>query len=158
MKISTGRGDKGVSSLADGKPLLKSDAPFEVMGDLDELSAALGLCLAGGGDENFIRNSQNLLINIMSYIASGCNEKYLISKDEAESFYSCYEYEFNGFVLPGGNELSARFDFARTVARRAERHFVSYITEKGKETEAANFLIFLNRLSDALFIEARKAK
>ena len=38
MKISTGGGDKGFSSLADGKPLLKSDAPFEVMGDLDELS------------------------------------------------------------------------------------------------------------------------
>ena len=157
MKISTGAGDRGFSTLADGKPLSKSDICFEVMGDLDELSAVLGLCLTGGGDEQFIRNIQNLLINIMSYIASGGSEKYLISKDTAENFYSDEEYEFNGFVLPGGSELSARFDFARTVARRAERHFASYVNQKNTEKEAANFLVFLNRLSDALFIEARKA-
>ncbi len=155
MKISTGKGDAGFSSLADGKPLSKSSICFEILGDIDELSAAIGLCRAAGGEKKFIDDIQKLLFKVMSFVASNGNKKYYISLNEAEDFYSDKEYNFNGFLTFGENELSARLNFARAVARRAERHFVAYANESGiKNFE--NIFVFLNRLSDALFIEAAK--
>ena len=156
MKISTGKGDTGFSSLADGNLLPKSDICFEVLGDIDELSAVIGLCRAAGGDKKFTDGLQKLLIKIMSFIASGGNEKYYISLNEAENFYSDNEYDFNGFLTFGENELSARLNLARTIARRAERHFAAYANESGVKN-CENIFIFLNRLSDALFTEAAKA-
>ena len=155
MKISTGNGDFGFSSLADGKPLPKSDMRFEVLGDIDELSAAVALCRAAGGNKDFIDKIQKLLINIMSFIASGGDEKYYLSLNEAENFYSDNDFDFNGFLTFGENELSARLNFARTVARRTERHFVAYANVSGIKN-CENVFIFLNRLSDALFTEAAK--
>ena len=156
MKISTGKGDTGFSSLADGNLLPKSDICFEVLGDIDELSAVIGLCRAAGGDKKFTDDVQKLLFKVMSFIASDGNKKYNISLKDAEDFYPFKEYDFKGFITFDENELSARLNLARTVARRAERHFVAYANESGIKN-CENIFIFLNRLSDALFIEAAKA-
>ncbi|MDP4117740.1 MAG: cob(I)yrinic acid a,c-diamide adenosyltransferase [Bacillota bacterium] len=156
MNIRTKRGDDGTSSLVDGIRTPKYGIRFEVMGELDELCAVLGLVKVLENAE-YIENAQKTLSRVMAFIASGGDGKYALSAKEAEVPLSMEDYDlkdFKDFVLPGGSELSARLDFARTVCRRAERHYVKYAEEYPSDENA---FVFLNSLSDALFIAARKA-
>ena len=154
MKICTGKGDRGFSSLADGNALPKNSPCFELMGDIDELSCVLGLAKTAGGDLSFLEESQKALSKIMSYIACE-NEKYLMNEAEADIPLAHADYDFEEFILPGKTELSARLDFARAVCRRAERKYATFYLEKKADKNA---LMFLNRLSDALYILARRAE
>ena len=152
MSICTGKGDGGFSSLSDGKLCPKSDLCFEALGNLDELSACLGLAKTVGGDMRILEEFQHILIKIMSYISCG-EEKYCLSHKESDIELAHAEIKLAEFVLPGKNELSARLDYARTVARRAERSYVR-IGERADK----GAIVFLNRLSDALFVMAREAE
>ncbi len=158
MKICTGAGDQGYSFLAKGASLPKSHLAFDVMGDLDELSCAIGIAKVAEGAEKFIgflEEIQGTLITVMAYIASCGEEKHLLSREQADLPYAHLSCDFSLVTLAGENELSARLSLARAVARRAERSYVRYCESfKGDK----NAMIFLNRISDALYIASLCAK
>lgn len=154
MSICTGMGDDGKTSLCGGEKMPKCNICFTALGDLDELSAALGLIKVMAQEKDFYENLQKTIIKISAYIATK-NKKYTLSEDEAEIPQAQENITLTEFSLPGKNEFSARLHFARTVSRRAERSFVA-LTEEYPCYCDPWALVFLNRLSDALFIEALK--
>jgi cob(I)alamin adenosyltransferase len=152
-RIYTRGGDTGETSLGDGSRVSKLDPRVVAMGDVDELNSLLGL--AGGLDR--IQNELFDLGADLSVPLAG-NEDRLRVTDEAIDRLEQEIDEANAalpdlksFVLPGGSERAARLFLARAVCRRAERAALS--------VPDANPLaaIYLNRLSDLLFVLARAA-
>lgn len=160
MKIYTKKGDGGMTALADGKPISKNDERIELLGAIDELSSYLGLAKSISDDsiKNKLSQLQCELTTIMAGIADPKNSEFFIKEEQILTL----ESEIDGlenkasrdkcFVLYGSSELSARLDVARAVSRRAERHF--YNVAKKHETDK-NALIYMNRLSDYLYMLAR---
>ncbi len=150
MKISTKTGDKGDSGLFDGKRLRKSAPIFAALGDLDELNSFLGW--ARNGENPLIEKIQRDIYRIMSIVGFEMkvpkNIDALSEKDVQflEEEIEKIEGDLREFVLPG-----SKFDIARCVCRRAERSFVG----AGLEGDC---LKYLNRLSDLLFLLARKSE
>jgi cob(I)alamin adenosyltransferase len=152
-RIYTRGGDKGETSLGDGSRVSKLDPRVAAMGDVDELNSFLGL--AGGLDR-----VQNELFDVgadLSVPFAG-NEDRLRVTDEAIGLLEQEIDEVNAtlpdlksFVLPGGSERAARLFLARAICRRAERAVLA--------VPDANPLaaVYLNRLSDLLFVLARAA-
>lgn len=167
-RIYTGGGDRGETSLGDGTRVAKDSARIEAFGAVDELNAAIGLALARGGPEEItapLRRIQNELFDLGADLAvpvsdSGDSEGLRVSPEQVRTLESeCdalnQELEpLKSFVLPGGTELASRLHHARTVARRAERRVV---TLRSLEPVTDEALVYLNRLSDLLFIMARTA-
>ena len=161
MKIYTKTGDKGFSSLCSEERIKKSDIIFDVLGTLDELSSFIGLAkiqVEEGDDKSFLEAIQKSLICLMGDIATEgkCREKI------TDSHISALEGEIDKlqkktgdvkeFSLPGENEISARLDIARAVARRAERYMVC---ASEKYDIGYRNLAYINRLSDYLYCLAR---
>ena len=152
-RIYTRGGDKGETSLGDGSRVSKLDPRVAAMGDVDELNSLVGW--AGGLDR-----VQNELFDLgadLSVPFPSGDERLRIT-DEAvnrleQEIDAANETlpELKSFVLPGGSERAARLFLARAVCRRAERAFL--------EVPDANPLaaVYLNRLSDLLFVLARAA-
>lgn len=164
MKIYTKCGDDGKTSLLGNKRLKKCDIFFDVLGTLDELSSCIGLIKPCDKEKvfyDFLENIQKNLMKIMSGIAIQKSSKYEIEEEDIKNLEEKIDelYKLTGeeftFVLPGKTELSARFDFARTVARRAERLMVK---AKKRCRISENYLKFINRLSDYLYVSARYAE
>ena len=160
-KIYTKTGDKGVSSTFDGKRVSKADKIFAVLGGLDELNSWLGFvaCLV---DETELRQEiyhlQENLFEIGAMVAGSKSSKLKFNKNDVLNLETRIDFYFDQtsvdenrkFVLPGGSELAARIDLARSVCRRVEMVVVSYFClEKNKKSDV--ILQFLNRLSDYLF-------
>ena len=152
-RIYTHGGDKGQTSLGDGSRVSKLDPRVAAMGDVDELNSLLGV--AGGLDR-----IQNELFDVgadLSVPWTGRDERLRITEeavrrlegdiDEANASLS----ELKSFVLPGGSERAARLFLARAVCRRAER---AALAVPDTNPLAA---VYLNRLSDLLFVLARAA-
>jgi len=163
MKIYTKSGDDGKSSLIVGTRIDKCDIIFDVLGFIDELSSAIGLVKAADSKNifyAFLEEIQLTLMKIMSGLASDNSAEYRISDADIESLESKIDeyYSLTGekfeFILPGGNELSARLDLARTIARRVERILVE---AKNKYCVDCLCIVYLNRLSDYLYAAARYA-
>jgi cob(I)alamin adenosyltransferase len=152
-RIYTRGGDKGETSLGDGSRVSKLDARVVAMGDVDELNSLVGL--AGGLDR--IQNELFDLGADLSVPWQEGDERLRVTEaavsrleadiDEANSSLP----ELKSFVLPGGSERAARLFLARAVCRRAERAALA--------VPDANPLasVYLNRLSDLLFVLARAA-
>ena len=152
-RIYTRGGDKGETSLGDGSRVSKLDPRVAAMGDVDELNSLVGW--AGGLDR-----VQNELFDLgadLSVPFPSGDERLRIT-DEAvnrleQEIDAANETlpELKSFVLPGGSERAARLFLARAVCRRAERVVL--------EVPDANPLaaVYLNRLSDLLFVLARAA-
>jgi cob(I)alamin adenosyltransferase len=171
-RIYTKTGDKGQTSLVGGTRVSKGDSRLEAYGTLDELNSSLGLIrthLAAAGEfgsqvEPVLQTVQNSLFNIGSHLAcedSGTVAKLPALKPEAltalEQDMDRWESELpllRNFILPGGGPLAAASHFARTICRRAERDVVR-LSENAPVD--AQHIIYLNRLSDWLFLLARKA-
>lgn len=138
MKISTKTGDDGTTALLSGERTVKSDPRLHFLGTLDELNAHIGLVRA-------LEDMQPLMQiqNDLFEIGTG---KALSPKGIEEEIDKLEEElpELRNFILPGGNELASRIHLARAVCRRAERL-------------APTPSSYLNRLSDLLFLLARKA-
>ena len=168
-KIYTKLGDKGKTSIIGQNRINKHDIRVEAYGSIDELNSYLGLLRSY--DEikkikflyNFLIESQNKLFNIGSYLAQTeekrkKNKEFLISKKEIinlENIIDEIENKIPGitrFVLPGGNVISSHFKIARAICRRSERR-ITFFNEKEKLDN--NLLIYINRLSDFLFVAAR---
>ena len=168
MKIYTRTGDDGTTGLIGGRRVRKSDLRIECYGTVDELNAAVGVAVAAAPQSMAaqLRAVQNDLFVIGSHLAAPADSAptsvVLPPLDEAaatrlESEIDAAEAELpplRNFILPGGSEASARLHFARTVCRRAERLVVAMSEER---PVPAAIILYLNRLSDWLFVMARHA-
>jgi len=167
-KIYTKTGDDGTTGLFGGGRVPKDSARIEAYGNVDELDSVIGLCAATSSfDEltDLLHSIQEKLFVLGADLATPLESRsnYTIPRIE-ESDAMQLELAIDEhvaalpplkhFILPGGSELSARLHLARTVCRRAERSLVhlAALEEIGKHD-----LIFLNRLSDLLFVLARRA-
>jgi cob(I)alamin adenosyltransferase len=172
VKIYTRKGDDGTTGLWYGGRVPKFSGRPEAYGSVDEAAAALGLCRAGAepGGELYgdILRVQNELFVAGAELATAPEAagrlEPEVSKvtpgmvERLESDIDRYMERVDlppKFVIPGGTELSARLDVARAAVRRAERR-VSALHEQGDLADET-VLIYLNRLSDALFAMARFA-
>ena len=157
-KVTTTHGDSGMTSLADGKRYHKSSERVALVGALDELNCAISsAALAVDGDlHDQLRLIQSRLFDLGAAVATG--EPQPFWQREAERLTSLTEQlnqqlaPLTEFVLPGGNEANARLHLARSTARRCEREFWRLNDPTLIE---ATLGIFLNRLSDYLFVAAR---
>ena len=171
MKIYTKTGDDGTTGLVGGSRVNKSDRRLDCYGSVDELNACLGLAAVEGTPPDWpplggmLREIQNDLFVIGSHLATPDESPHKASLpplDEAmvtrlEMQIDAAEAELpplRNFILPGGTEAAARLHLARTVCRRAERQLVAYA---GDRPMPAVVLTYLNRLSDWLFVHARRA-
>jgi cob(I)alamin adenosyltransferase len=164
-RIYTRGGDAGETSLGDGSRVSKLDARIAAFGTTDELNSVLGLVLAGDCPEPLrapLERIQNELFDVGADLSVPLEvqgrlrvEQGLI--DALEELFDRFNEqlpELRSFVLPGGTEASARLHVARTICRRAERE-----TLLAAQQHDVNplVLVYLNRLSDLLFILARVA-
>jgi cob(I)alamin adenosyltransferase len=165
-RIYTRGGDAGETSLGDGTRVSKLDERITAYGDVDELNSLLGLALAGEIPDRLrapLEQVQNELFDLgadLSVPFDNADERLRVDQgmidalerlcDEANAGLS----ELRSFVLPGGTEAAARLHVARAACRRAERAALAADREHGINPLA---LVYLNRLSDLLFILARAA-
>ena len=172
MKIYTGSGDRGKTSLFSGERVAKNNLRTEAYGDLDELNSCLG-ALTAALEENHESIAEILRSNRISHIGAclattpgSPSAAALEPFDEKKSLYletaidrmDQYLPPLKGFILPSGRMPAALAHVARTVCRRAERHVVGLSEDKttGQTPDAYQaVLVYLNRLSDYLFVLAR---
>ena len=168
MKIYTGFGDKGKTRLYGGEVVNKNHPRVEIYGTLDEFNSWLGLIVASEKDKvvrEFLIEIQNNIFNISSIIATpGENEQEQLKKKLEEFDYHSIEKfidrindklkPLQNFILPGGSKLSSYYHISRTVCRRAERQMIKLFESNQIDN---NELIYINRLSDLLFVLARNA-
>ena len=169
-RIYTRTGDDGTTRLATGDPVSKTDPRVAAYGTVDELNSVLGVARLHSGQNDRIDAAlgriQNELFDLGADLATPLDpapawEALRTVDGQVERL----EQEIDGmneslkpldsFILPGGSPLSAHLHLARTVARRAERETVAMIEAGRAVTPAA--LRYLNRLSDWLFVAARRA-
>jgi cob(I)alamin adenosyltransferase len=172
-RIYTKTGDKGTTALGDGRRVPKDAPRIEAYGTVDELNAVLGLVLlivVDGEEAELLRTIQNDLFDLGADLcvperpkrgraAQGrkplrVTEAHVRPLEQAIDRFNALLDPLKSFVLPGGTPASAWLHLARTVCRRAERRLVALA---GKETINAQAIIYLNRLSDLLFVMARRA-
>ncbi len=158
-KIYTKTGDSGDTGLADGERISKNEARVHAMGDVDELNSLLGLLVCKCDDEQMsesLTDIQHVLFNIGGELSMPgselVGEKEISSIEKLIDFYNAPLPPLKEFILPGGSESAATCHLARAVCRRAERTMVS-IDGEAKSHQGAK--IYLNRLSDLLFVLAR---
>ncbi len=173
-KIYTRTGDDGSTGLTDGSRVPKHSPRPQAYGSVDELNSSLGIvyfCLNKGNSnllhneiKNLIREIQNDLFDLGADLATPISkekEKYpalRIKKGQIDKIENKIDYynkslkPLNSFILPGGSEVSTLLHQSRTIARRAERD-ISLLSSK--EDINIQSLIYLNRLSDLLFVLCR---
>jgi cob(I)alamin adenosyltransferase len=172
VKIYTRKGDDGTTGLWYGGRVAKFAGRPDAYGSIDEAASALGLARAAaerGGAlyEDILRLQGELFIagaelatapEATDRLEEGVSRVTPDMVERLESDIDRYMERVDlppKFVIPGGTELSARLDIARTVVRRAERR-VAQLQQEGELT-SDTVLTYLNRLSDALFAMARFA-
>jgi len=166
-RIYTRTGDGGETSLGDGTRTSKVDPLIAAIGTVDELNAAIGLALAAALTERLrspLERIQNDLFDLGADLsvppAESSRERLRIGDERVESLERlCDELNaglgpLRSFVIPGGGEGGARLHLARAICRRAEREVLSAARERAQSPPVA---VYLNRLSDLLFICARVA-
>ncbi len=164
-RIYTRGGDKGQTSLGDGSRVSKLDPRLAAFGTIDELNSSLGLVLAGdcpGPLRPLLERLQNELFDVGADLcvpleAAGRLRVEQPAVDALEA--ACDRHnenlpELHSFVLPGGSETAARLHLARTICRRSEREALDAARQHDVNPLV---LVYLNRLSDLLFILARAA-
>ena len=169
-RIYTRTGDAGETRLASGAPVVKSDPRVEAYGTVDELNAVIGVARLHSGQNDridaMLGRIQNELFDLGADLATPLEpppkwEALRIVSSQVDRLESEIDWmneslkSLDSFILPGGAPLSAHLHLARTVCRRAERDSVR-LMEAG---EAVNpeAVRYLNRLSDHLFVAARRA-
>ncbi|AEF18106.1 ATP/cobalamin adenosyltransferase [Thermoanaerobacterium xylanolyticum LX-11] len=161
MSIYSKTGDDGYTSLLNGERVPKDDLRIETLGNLDELTSYLGFAKAQIDDDSIKKEIENIQIKvkvILSEIADGKSDKWHISENDVfdiERLIDDYQNMVkikNGFVIPGKNQISALLDVVRTITRKTER---SLIEVDKKYSVNINSKVYINRLSDYLFVLAR---
>jgi len=164
-RIYTRGGDRGETSLGDGSRVPKLDCRIAAFGTVDELNSLLGLALAVELDDEsreVLERVQNELFDVGADISVplGRQDRLRVTKAQIDALEAhCDRFnaelpELKSFVLPGGSEAAARLHVARAVCRRAERD----VLDAAEQVELNPLVaVYLNRLSDLLFILARTA-
>ena len=174
MKIYTGTGDRGKTSLFSGERVSKAHHRIESYGDLDELNSVIGALVASLPPDNpdlveELEKVQSNLFDISALLATTPDSPSLkqlkqFSRDQFNDLERAIDARqtalpgLKGFILPGGHLTAAWGHIARTVCRRTERRLVSFLEnafEKDIPDQYHNAQIYLNRLSDYLFVIAR---
>ena len=168
MKIYTKTGDAGETGLFGG-PRVAKDAPrIEAYGTVDELNSVLGLARTESlpsSIDALLRAIQNELFALGAELATpnpSAHGTSLIGPPQIAALEAAIDrFEADlaplaQFILPGGIKAAAVLHLARTVCRRAERRLVSFVRE-AEEPVSGELVIYLNRLSDLLFVLARSA-
>ena len=158
-KIVTRTGDDGTTGLGDGTRVSKDHARVVAMGDLDELNSAIGCVLASHVPEPVqaaLAAAQNDLFDLGGEVSIPGREAMTAAHVEQleraiEALNSGLE-PLREFILPGGDPAAASCHLARAICRRAERSLVALSRD---EKVPATGRIYLNRLSDLLFVSAR---
>ncbi|WP_426668160.1 cob(I)yrinic acid a,c-diamide adenosyltransferase [Mucilaginibacter sp. McL0603] len=166
MKIYTKTGDKGYTSLIGGTRVPKHHLRIESYGTVDELNSYIGLIRDQDittHDKQLLKEIQDRLFTIGSSLASDPEKSKMIIPDLHDADIELLEKEMDAmnhnlpelrhFILPGGNNAISFCHIARCVCRRAERLSV-HLSEESQVDNKVN--IYLNRLSDYLFVLARK--
>jgi cob(I)alamin adenosyltransferase len=166
MKIYTKTGDKGYTSLIGGTRVPKHHLRIESYGTVDELNSYIGLIRdqeIAAHDKQVLKEIQDRLFTIGSSLASDPEKSRMVIPDLHEADIDLLEKEMDTmneklpelrhFILPGGNNAISFCHIARCVCRRAERLSV-HLAEESQVDIKVN--IYLNRLSDYLFVLARK--
>lgn len=166
MKIYTKTGDKGQTSLIGGTRVPKYHVRIETYGTVDELNSYIGLIMCQDIEahhQQVLKEIQDRLFTIGSSLASDPERSKMKIPDLLESDITLLEEEMDRmnavlpelkhFILPGGNTIVSYCHLARCVCRRAERLTVQLAADDFVDS---NITIYLNRLSDYLFVLARK--
>jgi len=166
-RIYTRTGDAGETGLVDGSRITKDHPRAQAIGDVDELNSAIGLALVEMASDEaraMLGRVQNELFDLGADLATpgedfAPSEMVLrvvqaqVDRLEAEIDAMNEGLEpLRSFILPGGGKAAAQVHLARTIARRAER---SVVTASGEVALNPLARIYLNRLSDHLFVLAR---
>ena len=165
--VYTRTGDSGMTSLVGGQRVPKTHIRLEAYGTVDELNSQLGLLLTyltEEEDRRVILGVQNLLFSIGSMLATDTSERdvrpgrYVTAEDVAAMEGAIDAAEdglppWRGFILPGGARGAAVAHVCRTVCRRAERCIHALAAEAEVD---AMLMAYINRLSDYLFVLAKK--
>jgi len=166
MTIYTKKGDKGETGLPGDKRLSKGELIFEVLGDLDQTNASLGLAISYLTHDNEkplvvqLQDIQASLLGVGACLASeNPSEQIIVKKlpgltialEKQIDRWNDQLPELNNFILPGGDSAGAALHLTRTISRRAERSY-HRLPEANKVQEVS---IYLNRLADYFFQAAR---
>jgi cob(I)alamin adenosyltransferase len=158
-KIVTRTGDDGTTGLGDGTRVRKDALRVEVMGNVDELSSAIGCVLAEplrADLREFLASIQNDLFDLGGEVCipgrSALRAAHVDRLDAGLERLREALPTLREFVLPGGTRAAAACHLARAVCRRAERSLVGLRAAEGASDVSIQYL---NRLSDALFLAAR---
>ena len=170
-KIYTRTGDDGTTGLTDGSRVSKHSLRPEAYGTVDELNSTLGLVYFyieksnhNEGIQKLIRDIQNDLFDLGADLSTPISEKkpkypplrikenQITLLEKKIDKYNSNLTPLNSFILPGGSEVSSLLHMSRTIARRAER-IVSLLSSEDQINMQT--LIYLNRLSDLLFVLCR---
>jgi len=174
MKIYTGSGDGGRTSLFSGERVAKDHVRVQAYGDMDELNSLLGALISvlGGKTRRFrdpLERIQADLFSAGARLASTATAPEALPPDlewpsrsaELERSIDALQSglpPLDAFILPGGHPASASAHVARAVCRRVERRVVTLaagLPSRGSAGGMEGLLVFLNRLSDYLFVLAR---
>ena len=170
MKIYTKKGDNGDTSLLYGAGVSKDDIAPEAYGSVDELVASLGLIRAESKLPTDVKDTilriQRELFIVAAELATDKSKRKKLSEGKTlvtEEMIVNLEKDIdnlteknglpNFFVVPGENIISAKLDWSRVISRRAERKCVTWY--KTLDMSESKVLIYLNRLSDLLWMMAR---
>ncbi len=161
-RIYTRGGDGGETSLGDGARVSKLDPLLRAYGAVDELNSVLGWAQVAAVDDRLAR-VQNELFDLgadLSVPYDEADDRLRITQQAVDRLeQDCDDAnatlpELRSFVIPGGSEIAARLHVARAVCRRVEREVLAVAAERVINPVAP---VYLNRLSDLLFILARAA-
>ena len=162
-KVITKSGDGGQTGLGDGRRVPKTHIRIQSIGSVDHLNSLLGwtMVVAEGPVKNNLESIQQDLFNLGGELAMPGTDLQLLSDErllwlehETEKMNEALP-PLNEFILPGGTELSARIHIVRTACRNTERDLVA-LAELEEDSDLHK--VFLNRLSDYLFVLARRVQ
>jgi len=166
MKIYTKTGDEGETSLFDNSRVSKADPRVDAYGEVDEVNACLGAALAAGVDDDIASVLTTVQKDLFAVGARLADPSSRIAERVTKAAVTAEHIELlertidrletelsplRRFILPGGSPAGALLHLARTVCRRAERRVVAL----GADSVEPGVIIYLNRLSDLLFVMAR---
>ncbi|MCA1711456.1 MAG: cob(I)yrinic acid a,c-diamide adenosyltransferase [Actinobacteria bacterium] len=170
-RIYTKTGDDGTTALGDMSRVRKTDPRLTAYADVDEANSSLGVALALGRLDpevaELLHQVQNDLFDVgadlctpvvegLSYEPLRVTPAYTARLEQACDTYNARLQKLDSFILPGGTAGAALLHVSRTIVRRAERH-VWALLEDQPDTTNREPALYLNRLSDLLFILARVA-
>ena len=159
-KIYTRTGDDGMTGLATGQRIKKTDPRVGAFGDVDEINSAIGLVLSEPITDDQLRTSllriQHELFDLGAELSlpsyHGVHDEQILQIESDLDALNAGMPPLKEFILPGGNKAAAACHLARSICRRAERTAWAL----ADESEVSSVLLqYLNRLSDFLFVAAR---